>query len=185
MYTSLKKGTKRQPIVATEPRTMIIELSVATLVTLKQPPQPKPIEIYEPISISQIEPLETLLLPEWEVVEPLKPMAVTAPLNSPGTNYNDMDYGYCTWYAKSRRPDLPTGLGNANTWYSRANSMGLPTGDIPAIGAVATTTRGSLGHVGIVDGINGSQVLISEMNVSGWSVMSQAWYPATDYLYIY
>lgn len=164
---------------------MIIELSVATLVTLKQPPQPKPIEIYEPVTISQIELIEAIPQLDPEPLPTIEPKAVTAPLNSQGTNYNDMDYGYCTWYAKSRRPDLPTGLGNANTWYSRANSMGLPTGDIPAIGAVATTTRGSLGHVGIVDGINGSQVLISEMNVRGWSVMSQAWYPATDYLYIY
>lgn len=102
-----------------------------------------------------------------------------------GTYANDMTAGYCTFWAKSQRPDLPTGLGNANTWYSRASAWGLPVGSTPRVGAVATTTRGAEGHVSIVEKIKGNQIYVSEMNVQGWNVLSYAWYPASDYSYIY
>lgn len=102
-----------------------------------------------------------------------------------GTYANDMTAGYCTFWAKSQRPDLPTGLGNANSWYSRASAWGLPVGSSPRVGAVATTTRGAEGHVSIVEKIKGSQIYVSEMNVQGWNVLSYAWYPSGDYLYIY
>ena len=98
---------------------------------------------------------------------------------------NDMSYGQCTYWAKSKRPDLPTGLGNANTWYSRARAMGFAVGAAPRIGAVATTTRGVRGHVSIVEQIKGNMIYVSEMNVHGVGVLSYAWYPASDYQYIY
>lgn len=98
---------------------------------------------------------------------------------------NDMSYGQCTYWAKSKRPDLPTGLGNANTWYIRARSMGLAVGSTPKVGAVATTTRGARGHVSIVELVKGNMIYVSEMNVHGVGVLSYAWYPASDYLYIY
>lgn len=99
--------------------------------------------------------------------------------------HNDMSYGQCTYWAKSKRPDLPTGLGNANTWYSRARSMGFAVGSTPRVGAVATTARGARGHVSIVEQINGNMIYVSEMNVHGVGVLSYAWYPASDYQYIY
>lgn len=107
----------------------------------------------------------------------------TRPQN--GSYSNDMMPGYCTFWAKSQRPDLPRGLGNANTWFARATSMGVPTGTIPRVGAVATTTRGSEGHVSIVVEVLGDKIYVSEMNVEGWNILSYAWYPASDYLYIY
>jgi surface antigen len=102
-----------------------------------------------------------------------------------GSYANDMTPGYCTHWAKSQRPDLPTGLGNANTWYSRARDMGLSVGSTPKVGAVATTTRGAEGHVSIVEKVKGNMIYVSEMNVQGWNVLSYAWYPASDYLYVY
>lgn len=101
------------------------------------------------------------------------------------TNGNTYGYGYCTWYVKNRKPSIPNGLGNANTWYSRAHSAGLATGTSPRVGAVATTTRGSLGHVAYVERVSGGRIYVAEMNVAGWNVASHAWYPASDYLYIY
>lgn len=98
---------------------------------------------------------------------------------------NDMSYGQCTYWAKSKRPDLPTGLGNANTWYIRARSMGLAVGSTPKVGAVATTTRGARGHVSIVEQVKDNMIYVSEMNVHGVGVLSYAWYPASDYQYIY
>jgi surface antigen len=99
--------------------------------------------------------------------------------------HNDMDYGYCTWFVKNLRPDLPSGLGNANTWYSRAKAFGLAVGSTPQVGAVATTTRGDYGHVSLVTGIEGGLIHVTEMNVAGWNVQSYGTYPASDYLYIY
>jgi surface antigen len=115
-----------------------------------------------------------------------KPPINSGGFSDSGNMYaNDMTPGYCTFWAKSQRPDLPTGLGNANTWYSRASAWGLPVGSTPRVGAVATTTRGAEGHVSIVEKIKGSQIYVSEMNVQGWNVLSYAWYPSGDYLYIY
>jgi surface antigen len=101
------------------------------------------------------------------------------------SNRNDMTPGYCTFWVKQNRPDLPSGLGNANSWYSRASSIGLAVGSVPKIGAVATTTRGAEGHVALVIGMSGSQIQVSEMNVQGWNVVSTAWYPSNTFQYIY
>jgi surface antigen len=102
-----------------------------------------------------------------------------------GNSGNDMDYGYCTWFVKNLRPDLPKGLGNANTWYARASAWGLPVGSVPRVGAVATTTRGYYGHVSLVTGIEGDLIHVTEMNVAGFGVQSNGTYPASEYLYIY
>ncbi|MCA9333315.1 LysM peptidoglycan-binding domain-containing protein [Candidatus Saccharibacteria bacterium] len=101
------------------------------------------------------------------------------------SNVNDMTYGYCTWHVKNLRPDLPVGLGNANTWYARSQAIGLPVGSEPRIGAVATTTRGAEGHVSYVLKVDNGKIFVSEMNVQGYGIVSYAWYAAGDYLYIY
>lgn len=106
-------------------------------------------------------------------------------VRAPQSGSNDMYWGFCTWHVKNLRPDLPSGLGNANTWYARAQAWGLPVGSTPRVGAVATTTRGSEGHVSLVLQVSGSRILVSEMNVQGLGVVSTAWYPASDYLYVY
>ncbi|HRF69914.1 MAG TPA: CHAP domain-containing protein [Candidatus Pelethenecus sp.] len=124
-------------------------------------------------------------LPKQVISTPKTEKAVTKPVRASQTYNNDMTPGYCTWHVKNLRPDLPTGLGNANTWYSRANAKGLSVGTTPQVGAVATTTRGTEGHVSYVLQVSNGQILVSEMNVEGWNITSQAWYPSSDYLYIY
>lgn len=106
----------------------------------------------------------------------------SVPVSSPGNTYSR---GYCTWWVKSQRPDIPNGLGNANTWYSRAASLGMAVGSSPRVGAVATTTRGAYGHVSLVLKVEGGRILVSEMNTKGWNVSSTGWYPSSDYVYIY
>ena len=98
---------------------------------------------------------------------------------------NTYSAGYCTWYVKNRRPDLPNNLGNANTWYSRAAAQGMAVGSTPRAGAVGTTTRGDLGHVVYVESVNGNTVTISEMNYSGLYSQRTTTAPASDFLYIY
>ncbi|MDZ7786252.1 MAG: LysM peptidoglycan-binding domain-containing protein [Candidatus Saccharibacteria bacterium] len=90
--------------------------------------------------------------------------------------------GYCTWYVKNRRPDLPNNLGNAISWVSRAASQGLPTGSTPRAGAVGQSGN----HVVYVESVNGNgTVTVSEMNWNGWNVKSSRTAPASSFRYIY
>lgn len=103
---------------------------------------------------------------------------------------NGYDYGYCTWYAKNRRPDLPNNLGNASTWKVLAQRAGFATGNIPRAGAVIwTPPRDYYGHVGYVESVNGDgSVNVSEMNTAGWGVVSRKTLSAEQaagYGYIY
>lgn len=95
---------------------------------------------------------------------------------------NTYGYGYCTWYAKNRRMDLPNNLGNADTWVSRAAAQGLATGSEPRAGAIGQ--RGM--HVVYVEAVNGDgTVTISEMNREGWNVISSRTVSSSYFRYIY
>jgi len=96
---------------------------------------------------------------------------------------NTYYYGYCTWYAKQRRPDLPNMLGNGGQWVASAAALGYATGSIPRAGAIAETT----GHVAYVESVNGNgTIVISEMNgPAGWGVVDTRTVPANQYRYIY
>lgn len=95
---------------------------------------------------------------------------------------NTYTAGYCTWYVKNRRPDLPNNLGNADTWVARASAQGLPTGSAPQVGAVGQ--RGM--HVVYVEAVNADgTVYISEMNRVGLYIQSTRTVPASYFQYIY
>lgn len=99
-----------------------------------------------------------------------------------GSAGNTYTAGYCTWYAKSRRPDLPNNLGNANTWTARAASQGLATGSVPQVGAIGQQGM----HVVYVEAVNGDgTITISEMNYRGLYVTSSRTAPASSFSYIY
>ncbi len=101
------------------------------------------------------------------VAQALAPTAPAGVTRGPVAG-NSYDAGYCTWYVKNRRPDLPNNLGNANTWYARAAAQGYAVGSTPRAGAVGTTTAGDLGHVVYVERVNGDgTITISEMNYAG------------------
>ena len=95
--------------------------------------------------------------------------------------------GNCTWYAKSRRPDLPNNLGNANTWYSNAAAQGWNVGSAPKKGAIGATTAGWAGHVVYVEGVSldGQYVTISEMNYGGLYSMNTRTVHFSEFNYIY
>jgi surface antigen len=103
----------------------------------------------------------------------------SAPASSSGNKYIA---GYCTWYVKNRRPDLPNNLGNASTWVSRALAQGLATGSTPVAGAVGQQGN----HVVYIESVNGDgTVTVSEMNQVGWNVISTRTVPAGYFSYIY
>lgn len=91
--------------------------------------------------------------------------------------------GYCTWYAKSKRPDLPNMLGNGGEWSANAAARGFKTGSTPRKGAIAETT----GHVAYVERVNkDGTITISEMNgQAGFGKVGTRNVPAGKYRYIY
>lgn len=91
--------------------------------------------------------------------------------------------GYCTWYVKDRRPDLPNMLGNGGEWAGNAAARGFTTGSTPQVGAVAETN----GHVAYVEAVNGDgTITISEMNgTAGFGNVGTRTVPASSYNYIY
>lgn len=121
--------------------------------------------------------------PEQPNTSKQQPKKNPAKIQSRGSSSGNTYYaGYCTYYAKQRRPDLPNNLGNADTWVSRARAQGIPTGSVPKVGAI-----GQLGmHVVYVERINGDgTILISEMNWVGRGIVSQRTVPANSHMYIY
>lgn len=91
--------------------------------------------------------------------------------------------GYCTWYAKNRRPDLPNMLGNGGQWVGNAAAQGYATGSTPKVGAIAETA----GHVTYVEAVNGDgTITISEMNgAAGFGNVGTRTVAANQYQYIY
>ena len=99
---------------------------------------------------------------------------------SPGNTYYR---GYCTWYAKERRPDLPNQLGNGGQWVAAASARGYATGTTPRAGAIAEMP----GHVAYVESVNGDgTIVISEMNgPAGFGVVGTRTVTASQFRYIY
>lgn len=101
-------------------------------------------------------------------------------VDSAGNTYYN---GYCTWYAKNKRPDLPNRLGNGGQWVANAAAQGYATGSTPRVGAIAETS----GHVAYVESVNPNGTInISEMNgPAGYGVVGTRTVPANQYNYIY
>lgn len=99
---------------------------------------------------------------------------------------NTYTAGYCTWYVKNQRPDIPNGLGNANMWLRNARAAGMSTGSQPRVGAVAQTTAYGYGHVAIVTAVHGNgTITVSEMNFTGFNQVSSRTVSASSFNYIY
>jgi surface antigen len=78
-------------------------------------------------------------------------------------------WGWCTWYAASRR--YVPWSGNANTWYGSAQAYGFPVGHYPRAGAIMVTWEGWWGHVAYVEAVNGACWTVSEMNYRGFGIV--------------
>ncbi len=97
--------------------------------------------------------------------------------------YNGYDPGWCTWYA-ANRVSVPTNWGNANNWANGARASGWTVSSIPRPGAIAQTSVGWAGHVGVVDAVkvvDGKYFIkYSDMNgLAGFGrVGSSGWIPA-------
>jgi len=137
---------------------------------LKARPVPQPV-IEEPVNTPS----------ESTYVASSGPSAKRIPRSaaSPGNTYAA---GYCTWYAKSRRPDLPNRMGNAISWVASARAQGYATGSTPSPGAIGQQGN----HVVYVESVNpDGTVTVSEMNYQGLFVISGRTVAANNFQYIY
>ena len=97
---------------------------------------------------------------------------------------NGYSYGYCTWWAATRRAQtgssIPKNLGNAYTWKALASIAGNSVDRNPRAGDVAWYGFiGGLGHVGYVEKVNSDgSIWISDMNYQGQASMNTS-APAT------
>lgn len=123
-------------------------------------------------------------LAEKRRIEALRIVTVSG--YAPDSEGNTYAAGNCTWYAKSRRPDLPNSLGNANTWYYRAIAQGFKGGSQAKKNAIGVSTAGWLGHVVYVEAwYKDGTILISEMNYQGLYSMNTRIANESDFMYIY
>lgn len=130
-----------------------------------------------PAAVQPVQPQATVVSKRTPQAAAPQPRAVRG--SSGGNTYSP---GYCTWYAKQRRPDLPNNLGNAITWVAKARAQGIPTGSTPRAGAIGQQGN----HVVYVEAVNpNGTVLISEMNYKGYNVVSSRTAPASAFQYIY
>lgn len=115
--------------------------------------------------------------PDGMIPEPGAPLATPPPLppGCPTQGYDNLyPRGVCTWYAKERRPDLPSfawDYGLAMYWPQAARLCGFRVDTEPAVGAVIVFPPGANGadvggHVGYVEAVGEDYLLISECNVS-------------------
>lgn len=152
-------------------------------------PQGKPdTTIYDDLGLAQpeVKSLKALKTPELKEQAALEPIILASAITSIQNAYYGSGNGYdrcqCTYYAKSKRPDLPNNLGNADTWVIRARAQGIPTGSAPRAGAIGQ--RGM--HVVYVERVNGDgTIYLSELNYDYNCGFRYRTAPASSFLYIY
>jgi hypothetical protein len=141
---------------------------------------PTPAPIVQPIEapvLVPVVPVAPIPVPPPAPKPKPQPKPVV-PQNVAGNSYTP---GNCTWYVKSRRPDMPNNLGNAITWVNRAASQGFSTGSQARVGAVGQKSN----HVVYVVAVNGSQMTISEMNYQGLYKVSSRTVAVSGWRFIY
>lgn len=105
-----------------------------------------------------------------------------SPVYSPSSTGNTYGYGWCTWYVKSRKPNIPNTWGNAYQWVGSAQASGYSTGSTPVAGAIGAAGN----HVVYVESVSGDDVNISEMAYAGGvGVVHYRTVPANSFYYIY
>lgn len=147
---------------------------------------PQADEVLTPRELPELAPQPVIVTPV--AVTTVKKVAQTKAVTAQNTASrgsvagNGYVAGYCTWYVKNRRPDLPNNLGNASSWVSRAAAQGIATGSTPRVGAVGQHGN----HVVYVESVNDDgTVTISEMNHKGLYVQTTRTLSASYFSYIY
>lgn len=95
---------------------------------------------------------------------------------------HEFPVGFCTYYV-AKKVKITFG-GNAVHWLSNAKAAGYATGDIPAAGAIVSMhgvgRYAKYGHVAFVERVEGENIIVSEMNYTGWNQISSRSIPVSS-----
>lgn len=187
---SLAVGTKLKilPVDGTL-HTVTVADSVETLAEKYQTSTAQIIS-FNDLEVKQLEVGSKIIIPNGHQPAPVVSYSTTFSPNYRGNGY---DWGWCTWWAAERRARLgapiPTNWGNANTWAHYARLSGHTVSAVPQAGAVIWHQYGGwLGHVGVVEKVNGGSITVSDMNYPTWGTVTTRTVPASEYgsyLFIY
>lgn len=156
--------------------------TAATLLSMLQP-SPLPVDLVEaPILLQHPKPIP--IIKQVELPQPKKMDYAPFAYKPMGTYENPFPKGQCTEGAASMKGNV-TWRGNANKWDDAARAKGITVSSMPIVGAIAQTDRGNAGHVGVVTGIDGDMVLITERNYDYHGSVRTEWQPTSDYVYIW
>jgi LysM repeat protein len=97
---------------------------------------------------------------------------------------NGYDYASCTYWVKQWKPEVGN-WGNAKNWGYAAQAEGWTVSDTPIVGAVAWTTRGDYGHVGLVIGVGNGTIILKEGNFDWNGSVRTIEVPVGAYRYIF
>ncbi len=103
----------------------------------------------------------------------------------PGTYENGYVPLNCTALVASMIKLPSDHLGDADQWASSLSHYGWTVSDIPLVGAIAQSSAGYYGHVGVVMGIEKGHVMVIEENAQGLGVIDTTSYPISHFVYIY
>lgn len=123
-------------------------------------------------------PLYTLPVQE-NVSEPIK--NVSRQVSVQGNGY---EYKSCTWWVKQWKPTVGN-WGDAQSWGYAAKAEGWTISSVPVVGAIAWTTKGDYGHVGLVIGIDDDSIVLQEGNYDWNGSVRTTSVPISTYKYIY
>jgi peptidoglycan DL-endopeptidase CwlO len=99
--------------------------------------------------------------------------------------YNRECVSWAAWERSQLGRPIPGGWGNANQWANSARAAGYTVDNNPEVGAIAQTSAGPFGHVAIVAQIQGSNVIVSEMNYDDAGHFRYGEYPISYFDYIH
>src|SRR5206468_3801753 len=102
---------------------------------------------------------------------------------------------FVAWRLHSRNGyEMPIGIGNANIWDDYYRARGVRVDLSPAVGSIAQTDAGELGHVAWVKAVGTNIVTVEDYNVAAeydaqgkpvWGVYHERVVQTTDFVYIH
>jgi len=165
---------------------LTLQITPPVLPTKTQPLQPPP-AITAPTVTGLDNPNHCDESTQWIASEP---PYYCIPKEKPATQHvytsdgNLFPYGQCTWYVKTRRPDVSNLWGNANQWVYSAQIDGWATGPTPRAGAIGMSIVGM--HVVYVEAVNADgTILIAEGNWDYNGSIRERIALSTEFYYIY
>ena len=104
------------------------------------------------------------------------------------SSYKGFPYGNCTYYVAKRFDQVAPApkvnwRGNANAWFDNARRAGWRVSSLSRdarANSIIVWNDGGYGHVGWVERVANGQILIAEMNWTGFGKTSTTWLPLSN-----